>query len=157
MNEITAAQLAAILGVARSHITRLKQHGKLTPNAKGKFDLGAAVREYIAFLKAGKYAAVVSDRRAKLLAQQERRLTLQNDENEGKLITIEEFDQVLTFVISTMATALNGFGSRHAAVLAGMSDAAQVKRYLDSELDRVRAAAAKTLEDHARQKAAEAG
>ena len=135
--ELSCAEFARFMGVSRPHISKLLKDGVLTTLPSGKLDLAVAVRSYVTNLKRSQAQAVVGGARAKYLAQQERRLRLQNDEREGKLLRLDDVDHGLQAAMTVLRTGCLALPGRVAPIVAAMNDAAAVRAYMSKEVETV--------------------
>src|SRR5262245_45034616 len=123
---VTSNQMAEILGLSKGRVSQLKAEGVFETEGDGKYALGRNVRAYIAFLETGPRNEEVAKHRAKLLAQQTRRLALQNDREAGQLMSAEDVRQVVAAAIAVSLQHLNAIPGRCAGEFAAMTDRALI-------------------------------
>lgn len=153
--EVSAAEFARFLGVSRAHISKLLKNGVLKPLPGRGFDLATAVRGYIAYLKAGIASARVANQRAGYLLEQARRLRIQNDMREGKLMLIGDHDAVLMVVLNTVRQGALNLPGRCAKRISDIKEPSEIKALLDAEVDAFLNECASELERQAQRKVAE--
>lgn len=88
---VSTAYLAEFLGMTRDGVTRLNRGGVIQQNgrARGKYNLVEAISAYATYLRENKDSSAT-----KLAVQRERKLRLQNDETEARLVPIGDAAQV---------------------------------------------------------------
>lgn len=89
--------------------------------------------------------AVVTSEVARLKSAQAEVAELDAAARRGKVIALEDVRRAFSEAMVIIASQLDGLGGRCAAQLAGMTDAAEIRRFLLNETRRIRAAAADRL------------
>jgi hypothetical protein len=148
---VSGSDLAAMFGLSKSRITRLRDAGVLKQTAPRQYGLVASVRGYVRFLKNGKASAKVASAREGLLIQQQRRLRIQNDQREGKLLPLDEYNDATMEMIALLIQHLNEIPG-HCAALVEKDDPATIKEAARQVIHRARNAMANAMEAFAKQK-----
>ena len=120
---VSGADLARILGLTPARVSQLKSDGVLTAVSGGKFDLPKAIQSYIAFLETGALSPELTEHRARLLKQQERRLRIANDRAEKLVINTADVKQLIGLLISIAKTQIQALPGRCAAIVASGNSA----------------------------------
>jgi len=108
--EVGTADLAAILGRTDRWIRDLENQGVLQKTARGRYKLAASVQAYVEWrLKAEvdrRYDE--SDARQQIEIERARKLRLQNDEAENKLVPTDLGIAAVDFIVGILRTDLAG-------------------------------------------------
>lgn len=172
--ELTIKQYAETRGVSRPYIYKLIKRGVIEKTAAGKIDPEAADKAWSRYSgrqhPAGERNSdqsadspasnarptAVPDPTTEKLSKAEAdafdahwrgyQRMLDALEQERRLITKEEVQEITTSAMVIMATQLDGLGGRLAQQLAGESDPAVIRQVILDETRRIRATAAEELE-----------
>src|SRR5262245_27462106 len=83
--------LARVLGRSLRHTARLVREGVLPRHSPRRYELGAAVRAFIAYVEAGhEGSGVLADAKLRTEQQRARQLALMNGQREGALLPLEQ-------------------------------------------------------------------
>ena len=137
--EVSAAELADLLGVSQPFVARLKKAGVVVALPTGKLSLRDAVRGYVKHLRDGQANAKVAAARAALLVQQEKKLRVENDLKAGRLADRAAVEAAAMQAAAIYVEGLSALPGRAAGEMEGM-DAAHRKRWLEEEVRRIRLA-----------------
>ena len=132
---VSTKDLAAFLGMTRDGVTRLNRQGVIQQNgiARGKYNLRAAVRAYVAYLRENKADSPAT----KLAKQRERKLSLQNDKTEDGLVAVADAAQVFATYASVFREFVMGQVPGIAARLAETNTPQDANRVLQGELQAI--------------------
>lgn len=148
--ETDSATLAAAFEVSKRRIEQMAREGIVVRVGRGRYDLVASVRGYLAHALAGQSSANepadITEARRALLIQQERRERRLNEEALGNLVLVDHVRQIWTAAESALAAQLEGSPGRIAADVAGESDPAIIRHTLLDENRRIRRAYAAAIE-----------
>ena len=150
--KVRGAELAKILGLSKSRITRLKEAGVLMVDEAGTYALVSSVRSYIGFLKSGSTDnnSSVAGARTDYLVEQRRRLKLRNDTAEGEIILRADVQWAIGQWTSLSNAAWDTLPARCAPLLAGVTDQGTIRAILLTEVRAVRGEISRALEQQAR-------
>lgn len=142
---VGTAELAHFLGLSGERIRTLKHEGVLTETARGKYDLAASVQSYVKWVGGGRARKHTENRRDDLIEEQRRRLQIENDHKEGRLVDLDFVGGVIDEAMILIRTQLDGQPGRMAGELASISDPAVIRQKLQHENRRILAAAAEKV------------
>lgn len=119
-DDITAAELGALLKLSVRRVQELAQAGVLPREGRGRYPAGAAVQAYLRYLEhpARRRPTRSGDQKrleVALLNERHRRLRLQNDEAERRLLRADKVEQVILAAVSLLANRLDGVAGRVAS------------------------------------------
>ena len=141
-----AATLAGAFGVTVRRVQQLATDGVLPKAGRGKYDLVACIRAYLAHALSGASAANEPDdlveARRLLLIEQTRRERRRNDIEDKTLWTDATVQDLVTGTYAVTVQRLEALPSRYAGRLAGMTDTALIRTMLRDEVHSIRTAMA---------------
>lgn len=143
--QVSGKQLSEIVGVSRARVSQLTKAGVLHQVVNRRYDLRASVRAVIRHIKEGQAGAKVAAARERYLDEQRRRLKLQNDQREGKLIALEEYKFSTQRAMSILVEHLNALPGRCAALEPEEDRRLELLGSLRAEVHRARQAMADAL------------
>ncbi len=135
-HNVTATVAARLMGVSPQTIARMVGDGRLSKKSNGKFDLETVFTQYIAYLT-GSADAKIPGSRAALLQQQERKLKLENDQREGKLILLTDASSLFAEWCHRIKIGITAIPGRVASELAPKKKPAAVRKVLNDEINTV--------------------
>jgi hypothetical protein len=154
---LNKAELARVLGVNRSSVTKAVRAGRVTPGLDGLFDPEQAMHEWRAktrlHVKRGEDEGYEYWRQQKvfyksLLAR------LEYQRMAGELLPMPDVDYLLMDVTTSFRAAMEGLADRLAPLIAPCTDPDEVRRIVQHEVQRViddtERAAAQALDELAR-------
>ena len=128
--DISTNDLAAVLGLDPSVVSRLYAARTIHQNGKrGKYDATKAVPEYLASIRTTGTAEI----KARLAVQQERKLRIQNDKEDGRLIKIEDAAEALRTYCLHWRAGANALPRRLANQLSDESSPQAIHRIMTDE------------------------
>ena len=93
LTNVSSTMTADIIGLTRQRVSQLRSEGVLQNNGKrGRYDLTKAVPAYIAYLKRHDGASA----QTRLVVERTRKVQRENDRAEGKIISRDDAERVLT-------------------------------------------------------------
>jgi phage terminase Nu1 subunit (DNA packaging protein) len=139
---VSAGLLAQCLGISRRTLERLARGGHVCRVGHGQYDLAQSVSVFIAYALSGQSSdhepEGVSEARREVLVQQARRLRRENMVREGQLLEASFVEEVSAKAQQAVIGAVESLPGRCAAELTGMTDAAEIRSYLLTEVRRIR-------------------
>lgn len=136
---VSTAYLAEVFGMTRDGVTRLCRNGIISQNgvARGKYDLHEALAAYLEHLrKANRETADV-----KLKRQQERKLRLQNDKTEDRLVKVVDAAEVFGIYTREFRAEVEGRIAGMAAKISKTDNPRTVAKILQTEFSAIGQAA----------------
>lgn len=147
--KVKPSELATILGLSRPRVSQLTADGIFEVGTDGKHDLGKSVRGYIAHLEVGALNPEIAAHRAKLIAEQTRRLKIANDRQEGQLMLLDDVKQIVLAANNVVTQALDAMPGRLANALAAESNPAKIYDRIKIEVRNARHMIADKFEEFA--------
>ena len=137
--------LAEIFGVSDRQVRNYSLSGM--PSAgRDKYDLRDAVKWWANEIKAPAKSTTEVTARSKLAEAQREKVELEIQEKRGLLIPSQTVQDLFLEVATSIASLHDGFGPRNAAILADEMDAANIQRYLFTEMRNMREEIARKFE-----------
>ncbi len=122
--------LAECLAVTAQYVSKLAAEGVLTTNGRrGKYRLREAIPAYIKSIRKGGHA----DAAARLKTQQERKLRIQNEREEGRLVAVEDAAEAFRTYCLTWRAGIAALPRRLATQLSNESNPAKIQKALTDE------------------------
>lgn len=142
--DVTASELAAVLGITASRIYQLVKDGVMQPVRKGRYMLSDCVQAYVKLVT--KAAASADDIKtektlrtstAVLRTAKARIAKLEADELEGKLHRSEDVAALTADMVYTIRDMLNAMPGRLATDVAASGSAAEAADIISREVKRI--------------------
>ena len=146
--DVSATQLATILGIGRRKVSELDREGVLPKNDAGRFPLAAAIAAYIAHRLAEAKRDPNDTFKDKYASERARKLRIENDLRDRRLVLRDEADSALSWFIGQTTVDLQSVPAR-------ISDTIAERRLIETAIDDARAAAADVMTSHALAQGAE--
>jgi hypothetical protein len=145
--KVIAAEFARRVGVNRSQITRLTEEGVLRADSKGKYDLAenlaAWKRREEGKQQGQKITTATGALRAKYLAVKIKSVELDNEQTEGRLVSLADAKRTVTMAFHAVKSKLLGLPGQVAPLLIGLQPA-QAEKLLRDKITQ----ALKELSEH---------
>lgn len=141
--EVSATQLATILGVGRRKVSELDKAGVIPKNEAGKFPLAPAVAAYIAHRLAEARRDPGDTFKDKYAFERARKLRIENDLRDRKLVRLDEADDTLMWFVGQTRVDLQSVPAR-------VSDDITDRRAAEAAIDRAFAQASAIMEINAK-------
>lgn len=113
--EISVKLLAEILGIGERWVQQLEKQGVLIKSGHGRYDLAASVQAYIAFKVASEVARAApmeSNAGERVKSERARKLKLENDEKELRLVQTPDAVAALDAIVGPLKADLSGVPAR---------------------------------------------
>ena len=132
LRAVSQTVLCEILSISSTTCNKLEREGVLKKHGRGCYD---AIDSLQSFIQHQIKNAGNQNERSKLLAQQMRKLELQNEVAEGNLIPIDEASYLVAQYSTALRAALMSLPSRVAQQLSGMTKPASIRQVLSAEIN----------------------
>jgi len=113
--EISVKFLAEVLGVTERWVQQLEKQGVLKKSGRGRYDLAASVQAYIKFKVESEVARAVPEESSpgeRVKAERARKLKLENDEKEHRLVQTPDAVAALDAIVGPLRSDLAGVPAR---------------------------------------------
>lgn len=131
--EISVKLLAGILGVSERWVQQLEKQGVLKKNGRSRYDLAASVQAYTKFKVESEVARAVpeeSNPGERVKAERARKLKLDNDEKERRLVQMPSAVAALDAIVGPLKADLAGVSAR-------VTDDVALRRRIEDATDAV--------------------
>jgi hypothetical protein len=145
--------ITRLLNLTEQRVHQLVKAGIIPRADRGQYQLAPTVAAYVRYLQEqvqarGKPAEQQS--RLALRSEQQRRLKLENDEREGRLIPFDHAQAITDEIAATFVMCLEALPGRLAGELAGMDQPSLIRGRLKAEVYAIRTQVADRIEKLAR-------
>jgi hypothetical protein len=141
---VNSTALAGVLGISQRRVHQLAADGIIPKPDAYQYNLVESVRGYTGFLRAiverqgsGTSNEALKAARVALLKSQKRAADLAYQEKAGKLLSVDDVEQLMLEAAATFAGQKRSMGSRLAGQLAGMTDPKAIMNLLNHENDAI--------------------
>ena len=135
IHDASSTQTADILGITRQRVSQLRSQGIIKNNGKrGRYDVPQAIKDYAAYITDNGGG----DAQTRLIVQRTRKLKIENDKAEARLIDMGDAAEVLNAALSVYLTSTDEIPDTLARRLARSSSPAEIRRVIDKEFDATR-------------------
>lgn len=131
--EISVKFLANVLGVTERWVQQLEKQGILKKTGRGRYDLAGSVQAYVAFKVESEVARAMPEESSpgeRVKAERARKLKLENDEKELRLVQTPDAVAALDAVVGPLKADLAGVPAR-------VTDNVAERRRIEDAIDTV--------------------
>lgn len=132
-NAVSADTIAACSGLAAKTIDQLMKRGILRQSTAGLYNLYETMQAICNYIKQGDAFSSMATKRERKINEEIRKIQLQNDLEEGKLIPMENAQQVVAEICAIVRMGHEALGGRLANELAGIDEPAKIRQVLQRE------------------------
>lgn len=132
-DEISVKLLAGVLGVTERWVQQLEKQGVLKKKGRSRYDLAASVQAYIKFKVESEVARAVPEQSnpgERVKAERARKLKLDNDEKERRLVQMPSAVAALDAIVGPLKADLAGVPAR-------VTDDVALRRRIEDATDAV--------------------
>lgn len=137
--------ICCCVGLSPVTLFKLRKQGVVKQVSAGRYNLYETVQAIVSYMRHGTAFNTIAVRRESKLEQEIRKLTLQNEIEEGKLIYFDDAKQVVNEMIAVVRRGHESLGGRTSNKLAGMTNPAEIRQYLQGETRAIDAETSETF------------
>ena len=141
--------IAELINLTPRRIQQLAKDGVIPKPKRGLYDAGLTIRAYVEFLQKATEgrapdatSAAVKVQKSRLLEAQARRAELETAKAEGKMLDVNDVQQVFNEMATVVASGLEALPGRVAGELATITDPAVIRQRLLREARQIRSSLA---------------